>query len=270
MAGTNGSGAYAVVTGASSGIGRELARILADEGYDLLINAEDAELADAERELSGSGVAVEAVRADLSKPKGVKDLYARIEAAGRPVDVLCLNAGIGAGGAFAKGTDLDKELRLIDLNVRSTVHLAKLVLAGMVDRGEGRILLTSSIASTMPGTYQAVYNGSKSFVQSFAKAVRAELADAGSEVVITSLMPGPTETEFFERADMLDTPVGADDKDDAGKVARQGYDALMRGDEQVVAGSLMNKVQAYGGRLIPDRVKAELHRRMAQPGGARK
>lgn len=270
MAGRNGSGKYAVVTGASSGIGRELALVLAEEGYDLLINAEDAELADVERELASSGAGVEAVTADLSKPKGVKDLYARIEASGRPVDVLCLNAGIGGGGAFAKGTDLNKELRLIDLNVRSTVHLCKLVLGDMTERGEGRILFTSSIASTMPGTYQAVYNASKSFVQSFAKAIRAELADAGSEIVITSLMPGPTETEFFERADMLDTPVGAADKDDAGKVARQGYDALMRGDEQVVAGSLMNKVQTYGGRLIPDRVKAELHRRMAQPGAAKR
>lgn len=264
------SGKYAVVTGASTGIGRELARILADEGYDLLICAENPELEEAERDLGTRGVAVEAVKADLSKPKGVKDLYARIEASGRPVDILCLNAGIGEGGGFAtkKRTDLDKELRIVDLNCRSTVHLCKLVLTDMVERDAGRVLITSSIASAIPGAFQAVYNASKSFDQSFALALRNELKDTG--VSVTSLMPGPTETEFFERAGMMDTDVGQSEKDDAAEVARQGFDALMKGDEQVVGGSLMNKVQTYGGRLIPDRVKAEMHRRMAEPGSGRK
>jgi short-subunit dehydrogenase len=257
----------AVVTGASSGIGYELAKILAEEGYDLLINAEDDELAQAQRDLRELGSDVDAAQIDLSDESGVDALYERISTAGRPVDVVALNAGIGAGGDFMRGTDLQKELRLIDLNVRSTVQLAKLVGRDMVERNEGRILFTSSIASTMPGSFQAVYNASKSFVQSFAMALRNELKD--TDVVVTSLMPGPTDTEFFKRADMEDTKVGADEKDDPGEVARQGYEALMNGDAKVVAGSLMNKVQAsVAGRILPDGVKAEMHRNMAEPGSA--
>jgi uncharacterized protein len=257
---------FAVVTGASSGIGYELAKVLADNGYDLLINAEDAELAEAETELRQSGAEVISVRADLAEASGVKELYRRIGETGRPVDVIALNAGIGAGGAFVGDTELEKELRLVDLNVRSTVHLAKLVLPDMVARNSGRVLFTSSIASTMPGAFQAVYNASKSFVQSFALAIRNELKD--TEVTITSLMPGPTETEFFERADMQDTKVGADEKDDAAEVARQGFDALMAGEAKVVAGSFKNKVQVAAGRVLPDGAKAEMHRNMAEPGSA--
>jgi short-subunit dehydrogenase len=255
----------AVVTGASSGIGFELARILAENGYDLVIAAEDAELADAERQLSQT-TSVEAVKVDLSTPQGVEDLYQRLSSATRPVEVLALNAGIGAGGAFATETPLDKELELIDLNVRSTVHLCKLVLGDMVGRDEGKILFTSSIASTMPGSFQAVYNASKSFVQSFAQAIRNELKDTG--VTVTSLMPGPTETEFFERAGMEDTKIGAEEKDDPAEVARQGFEALMAGREKVVAGSTMNKVQTMAGKIIPDSKKAEMHRQMAEPGSA--
>jgi short-subunit dehydrogenase len=177
---------------------------------------------------------------------------------------LALNAGIGAGGAFATGTDLQDELKLIHLNVRSTVHLAKHVVADMVARDEGHILFTSSIASTMPGAFQAVYNASKSFVQSFALALRNELKD--TNVTITSLMPGPTDTEFFARADMLDTKVGAGDKDDPADVARDGFEAMMAGDERVVSASLSTKLQGRAGRLMPDSAKAALHRRMAEPG----
>jgi short-subunit dehydrogenase len=137
----------------------------------------------------------------------------------------------------------------------------------MVARDEGRILFTSSIASTMPGSFQAVYNASKSFVQSFALALRNELKD--TNVTITSLMPGPTETEFFERADMLDTKVGASGKDDAAEVARAGYEALMSGDERVVASSISTKLQGRLSRLLPDSVKAEMHRSMAEPGSAK-
>lgn len=253
---------FAVITGASSGIGYELARVFAENGFDLLINAED-DLSDARRTLANEETNVEAVRADLAKPRGVEKLYDRIQKAGRPIDALALNAGIGAGGAFAGDTDLDQELELIDLNVRSTVHLSKLVVPGMVRRGDGRILFTSSIASTMPGTFQAVYNASKSFVQSFALALRRELKGTG--VTVTSLMPGPTETEFFERAHMEDTRVGSSDKDDPAQVAQQGFDALMKGKEKVVAGSLTNKLMAYGGRFVPERAKAEAHRLMAEP-----
>jgi short-subunit dehydrogenase len=175
-------------------------------------------------------------------------------------------AGIGAGGAFATETALADELKLIDLNVRSTVHLCKLVLSDMVGRDEGRVLFTSSIASTMPGAFQAVYNASKSFVQSFSLALRNELKDTG--ITITSLMPGATETEFFERAGMEDTKVGAGEKDDPAEVAQEGFDALMAGQEKVVAGSFKNRAQVAAGRLMPDAAKAEMHRGMAEPGSA--
>lgn len=257
---------FAVVTGASSGIGFELARVFATEGFDLLIAAEDAELRLALEELKKSGAGVEAHRVDLATEAGVIELYRHIQNSGRPVDAIALNAGIGAGGAFATETVLSDELKLIDLNVRGTVHLCKLLVADMVERDAGRILFTSSIAATMPGPFQAVYNASKSFVQSFALALRNELKDTG--VTVTSLMPGPTDTEFFERAEMEDTEVGAGEKDDPAEVARQGFDALMAGKEKVVAGAFKNRAQAAAGRVLPDSVKAEKHREMAEPGSA--
>ena len=255
----------AIVTGASSGIGFELAREFAENGFDLVVNASGERIAGAARELEATGATVEAVQADLATPTGVEDLYGRI--AGRPVAAAALNAGVGAGGAFATDTELADELRLIDLNVRSTVHLAKLLVRDMVARDEGRILFVSSIASTMPGAFQAVYNASKSFVQSFAMALRDELKD--TQVTVTSLMPGPTDTEFFERADMLDTKVGAGDKDDPADVARKGFEALMAGKERAVAASLSTKLQGRGSRLLPDSAKAAMHRRMAEPGSGR-
>jgi uncharacterized protein len=256
----------AVVTGASSGIGLELARQFADHGFDLVVAAEDAELAGAAEDLRARGAHVDALQVDLATHCGVEELWARIQADGRPLHAAALNAGIGAGGAFAGGTELEQELRVVDLNVRSTVHLAKHVVGAMAERGQGRVLFTSSIAATMPGAFQAVYNASKSFVQSFAVALREELKDRG--VTVTALMPGPTDTEFFSRADMLDTKVGAGKKDDPADVARQGFEALMDGDERVVAASLTTKLQGRGSRLLPDRAKAALHRGMAEPGSA--
>jgi short-subunit dehydrogenase len=256
----------AVITGASSGIGLELARQFAEHGFDLIVAAEDDELTAAAGSLDGADVQVDAVRVDLATPAGVGQLYERIQASNRPVDALALNAGIGSGGAFVE-TELEDELKLVDLNVRSVVHLAKLVVRDMVARGEGRVLITSSIASTMPGSFQAVYNASKSFDQSFALALRNELKDTG--ITVTSLMPGPTDTEFFERAEMLDTKVGSGDKDDPVDVARDGFEALMAGDERVVSASLSTKIQARAGRVLPDSVKAEMHRKMAEPGSAK-
>jgi short-subunit dehydrogenase len=253
------SQSLAVVTGASSGIGYELAKLFAENGFDVIAAAEDDAIATAAAEIGA-----QAVQVDLAEPAGVEELYRRI--GGRPVDALALNAGIGAGGAFATDTDLAQELTIVDLNCRSTVHLAKLVVRDMVARDAGRVLFTSSIASTMPGAFQAVYNASKSFVQSFALALRNELKD--TNVTVTALMPGPTETEFFERADMLDTKVGAGEKDDPADVARDGFEALMDGDERVVSHSLSTKLQGKGSRLLPDGVKAEMHRRMAEPGSA--
>jgi short-subunit dehydrogenase len=262
---------FAVVTGASSGIGFELAKQFAINNYDLLIAAEDDELATAAHELRALDAQVDAVQADLATDAGVDELYAAIKATGRPVDAIALNAGIGAGGSFAgpdqDRTPLDLELQIVDLNVRSTVHLAKHVIGDMVARGEGKVLFTSSIASTMPGAFQAVYNASKSFVQSFALALRNELKD--TNVTITSLMPGPTDTEFFERADMLDTKVGADDKDDPADVARDGFEALMAGKERVVSASMKTKAQGRASRFMPDSAKAEMHRKMAEPGSGK-
>jgi uncharacterized protein len=254
----------ALVTGASSGIGFELARQFAENDFDLVVAAEDEQLTGAAREL-GEAV-VESVQVDLATPDGVEELWRRVQALGRPVEAAALNAGVGQGGAFAD-IDLHAELRLIDLNVRSTVHLAKYVVREMAARNEGRILFTSSIGATQPGTFHAVYNASKSFVQSFALAIRNELKDTG--VTVTSLMPGPTETEFFERADLEDTRVGAsDNKDDPGQVAEQGFEALMNGEEQVVAGSLTTKIMGRSGRFVPDSLKAKAHAKMAEPGSA--
>src|SRR5829696_5571868 len=167
----------ALVTGASSGIGLELAKQFAEHDFDLIVTAEDDELATAAATLQGMGGRVEAVRVDLAAGGGVAELWRRVTAAGRPLDAAALNAGRGAGGAFATDTELADELEIIDLNVRSTVQLAKYVVRDMVERDAGRILFTSSIASTMPGSFQAAYNASKSFVQSFAMALRDELKD---------------------------------------------------------------------------------------------
>jgi uncharacterized protein len=253
----------ALVTGASSGIGFELAKQFADNGYDLVVAAEDEELADAARDLAARGAHVEPVKVDLGTTEGVDELYQHVIQAGRPLDAAALNAGIGSGGSFDE-TPLEQELQLVDLNVRSTVQLAKYVVRDMTRRGKGRILFTSSIASTMPGTFAAVYNASKSFVQSFALALREELGDRG--VTVTSLMPGPTETEFFERAGMTDTKLGSSEKDDPADVARDGFEALMAGKERVVSASLKTKVQGRAGRLMPDSVKAKMHEKQARPG----
>ena len=260
---------FAVVTGASSGIGFELARQFAKNGFDLLIAAENPEIATAARLLTDEEQAdVRPVRIDLSTYDGVEELYSAIVTNARPVDAIALNAGVGHGGDFTTGTQLEKELNIIDLNVTSTVHLAKRVLPDMVQRGEGKVLFTSSIAATMPGSFQAVYNASKSFVQSFADAIRNELKDTG--VTVTSLMPGPTDTNFFDRAGMRDTKVGAGEKDDPAEVAAQGFKALMEGDDHVVAGSVKNKMQVLAGKVLPDSMKAQMHRDMAEPGSAQR
>jgi len=256
----------AVVTGASSGIGYELARQFADHGYDLVIAAENPEIEQAAASLRRDGeTAVQPVQVDLATYEGVEQLHAAITQTGRDVDAIAINAGRGIGGDFTRDTELRDELNVIDLNVTSTVHLAKRVLPEMARRGQGRVLFTSSIAATMPGSFQAVYNASKAFVQSFAEAVRNELKDTG--VTVTALMPGPTDTEFFSRAEMEDTKVGAGKKDDPATVAEQGFQALMRGDDHVVAG-MKNKVQVAAARVTPDTMKAEQHRKMAEPGSA--
>lgn len=255
----------ALVTGASSGIGRELAKEFAQHGFDLVITAEDGALQTVAAELSGGDdpVRVETVQADLRTSGGVEQLYAAVVATGRPLAAAALNAGVGRGGAFIDN-DLADELEIIDLNITSTVHLAKLVLRDMAARDEGRVLITSSIASTMPGPFQAVYNASKSFLQSFSEGVADELKDTG--VTITALMPGPTDTNFFHRAELEDTRMGQASKDDPAQVAAQGFKAMMAGEDKVVAGSLTTKAQEAANKVLPDRLKSAAHRKMAEPG----
>jgi short-subunit dehydrogenase len=253
----------AVVTGASSGIGLELARQCAEHGFDLVIAA-DERVRWAGEELRRTGAEVTAIEADLATAGGVEHLHQTIVDRGRPVDALVLNAGTGTGGPFVD-IDLADDLRVIDLDVRSTVHLAKLVVPDMVARGAGRVLMTSSIAADLPGTWQATYNASKAFVQSFALALRAELD--GSGVTVTALMPGPTDTPFFSRAPGMEgTRIDDGPKDDPSDVAADGFAAMMAGDERVVSSSLRTKIQHLGTRVLPDRVKAELHRIMSAPG----
>jgi short-subunit dehydrogenase len=254
-----------MVTGASSGIGLELARQFAGHGFDLVVTAEDARLDAAAAELRRSGTDVRTVRADLRTADGVDRLWSAVTGIGRPLDAAVLNAGVGKGGPFVEN-ELADELAIIDVNVTSTVRLAKHVLRDMTAREEGRVLITSSVASTMPGSFQAVYNASKSFLQSFAEALQEELRD--SAVTVTSLMPGPTETDFFRRADMEDTRVGASSKDDAEQVAKQGFEALMKGERRVVAGSVSTRAMEAAGKVLPDALKAKGHRRMAEPGSA--
>lgn len=253
----------AVVTGASSGIGYELARCCAEDGFDLVVAADEAAIAKAAERLRALDASVTAVEADLSGPDGVERLVAAVGE--RPVELLLANAGRGLGHAF-----LDQQVgdirRVIDTNITGTVLLVHRIGRAMRQRGRGRILLTGSIAGFMPGSFQAVYNASKAFVDSFAWALRNELEDTG--VTVTCLMPGPTDTRFFERADMLDTRVGGEmDKDDARMVARKGYAAMMKGEDGVVTG-FSNKIQAAMAHMAPAGTLAEQHRKMAEPGSA--
>jgi short-subunit dehydrogenase len=260
----------AVVTGASSGIGYELAKQFGQNGFDVVVAAEDAELAQAAARLrTDTDAQITPVQADLATVDGCEELYQRTQALGRPVDAIALNAGIGPGGDFFADTDLFAELKTIRLNVDHVVHLTKRFGVDMVARGEGRILITSSVLASQPAPYQAVYGGSKAFVQSLAEALRQELADKGADVTITALQPGPTDTEFFDRGDLTDSRLGASDhKDDPAKVAEQGFQALMKGKSSVVAGNPGNKVHALVNELVPDTLAAKVSKPLTRPGGA--
>ena len=252
----------ALVTGASSGIGFELARQFAQHGYDLVVAAEDAGIHEVPGKLTGTSVVARAVQVDLRTADGVEHLYATAVQGDRPLSAAALNAGVGMGDMFIK-SDLRDDLDVVDLNVRSTVHLAKLILRDMASRDDGMVLFTSSVASMMPGSYQSVYNASKSFVQSFSEALRDELRDTG--ITVTALMPGPTDTNFFHRAKLDATPVGKMSKDDPAQVARQGFEALMRGDQKVVGGSVSSMVMGTVSRVLPDNVKAIGSRLLSKP-----
>lgn len=256
---------FAIVTGASTGIGFELAELAAENGYDLLVVADEPLIDAAARDFEHHGVTVTSIEADLATLEGVDQLLDATQ--GRRIDLLCANAGRGLGRGFL-GQDVGEWRRVIDTNVTGTVYLLQRVLREMVSQGGGKVLITGSIAGFMPGSFQAVYNGTKAFIDSFADALRNELKDS-KNLTITTLMPGATETEFFERADMLDTKVGQQEKDDPAKVARDGWDAMMKGEAHIVSG-WKNKLQAAAAHVTPAGVLAEQHRKMAEPGTAEK
>lgn len=255
---------FAVITGASTGIGFELAGLAAQNGYRLLIVADEPLIDAAADDLRARGAEVESLEADLATIEGVDALIAATD--GQRIDVLCANAGRGLGHAF-----LDQEVadwrRVVDTNITGTIYLLHHVLQDMVAHDDGKILVTGSIAGFIPGSFNAVYNGTKAFVDNFTDALRNEIKDAKG-VTITTLMPGPVDTEFFDRAGMLDTSVGADPKkSDPADVAKDGWDALMDGKASVVSG-WKNKVQASLANVTPAGILAEQHRKMAEPGSA--
>jgi uncharacterized protein len=254
----------AVVTGASTGIGYELARCCADNGFDLLIAADEPAIHEASRTLDSSGARVEAVEADLATSAGVEKLVGAIN--GRDVEALLANAGRGLGKSF-----FDEDFRdvrhVLDTNITGTIDLIQRVGRQMRAKGRGRILITGSIAGFMPGSFSAVYNGTKAFLDSFSFAIRDELKDSG--VTVTCLMPGVTDTEFFRRAGLMDTKLGTQKKDDPAEVARIGFDAMMKGEGDVVSG-WKNKLQTAMAAVTPAGTLAEQHRQRAEPGTAEK
>src|SRR5690349_18521583 len=258
---------FAVVTGASTGIGFELARQCVEHDFDVLICADDARgIHEAAQHLGAGGATVISVTADLATPEGVEKLAKEIEASGRNVDALLLNAGIGVNGPFIE-TPLDEELRMIALNCTSVIHLAKRIVPQMAVRGKGRVLITASVASTSPAPYLAVYGATKAFDLSFAEALRNELKDSG--VTVTALQPGATDTEFFDRAEMGDTKVGQGKKDDPADVAKAGFEAMMKGKDKVIAASFKSKLEGIAGEVLPETVKANMQGKQTKPGSAK-
>jgi len=253
----------AVVTGASTGIGLELAKCCAGDDYDLLIAADEPLINDAAEQLKRYGGQVEALEADLSTTEGVDQLYQKV--GGRPVAALVANAGRGLGKGFLD-QDFKEARRVVDTNITGTIYLIHKVGNDMRRLGEGKILITGSIAGFMPGSFQAVYNGTKAFIDSFSEAIREELKGTG--ITVTCLMPGATETEFFKRADLMDTKIGQEKKMDPADVAKQGYDAMLAGDGQVITG-WKNKMQAAMAHVLPAEQLAKQHTKEAAPGTAK-
>lgn len=253
---------FAIVTGASTGIGYHLARRCAEHGFDLLVAADEPKIHQAVADFRALGVGADAVEVDLATASGVDELVAA--AKGRPVDALLANAGQGLGKGFLD-QDFDEVRAVVDTNITGTIYLLHKVGQAMRSRGCGRILITGSIAGFIPGSFEAVYSGTKAFIDSFSFALRNELEDSG--VTVSCLMPGATDTEFFARADMLDTKVGADKKADPADVARVGFEAMMDGEGDVVAG-WKNKLQVAMAHVTPASLLAAQHRKMAEPGSA--
>ena len=260
------SNQLALVTGASSGIGFNLAKVFAERGFELVIASYGEGLEHAERELVGLnlGVQVRSIQADLASFESIEKLWAEVESEGRPVDAAAVNAGVGVGGLFAE-TDLQQEINLVRLNVEGTVHLTKRLVQHMVARGQGHILITASIAGEMVAPREAVYAASKAFDLSFAKSLRAELEGTG--VTVTALQPGPTDTNFFHRAGMDNTQLGQEGKKESSPydVAKKGIEALFDGEQHVYAASLKTKMEGAMSNVTPDSVQAAMHDKLAKP-----
>lgn len=253
----------AVVTGASTGIGYELARLCAKNGFNLIVAADESGIADAARDFEALGASVETVEADLATLEAVDRLLGIIGT--RPVDALIANAGRGLGHAFLD-QDFERVRHVVDTNITGTIYLIQKVGRAMRERDAGRILIVGSIAGFLPGSFMAVYNGTKAFIDSFSFALRNELKD--TSVTVSCLMPGPTDTEFFRRADMLDTKFARDKKDDAAMVAKVGFEAMMKGEADVVSG-WKNKIQSTLANVTPAGMLAEQNRKMAEPKSSR-
>ncbi len=249
----------ALITGASTGIGYHLAREFAENGYDLIVVANEERIFSSAEDFRALGVHVDAYHLDLS----VDDNLHHLASVVRSLDALVLNAGMAVYGDFVRHNALDEELKLVNTNIVSVVVLSKLLVPKLFSSERPRVLLTSSIASRMPGPLYATYAASKAFVQSFGEALRNELSD--TKVKVTCLMPGATDTPIFARSGMQDTVVGHKSKDRASAVAHQGFVALMRGDDHVIASSLLSKIQGMGARFLPERLLAYLHRQQTKP-----
>ncbi|QUH02942.1 SDR family NAD(P)-dependent oxidoreductase [Saccharopolyspora erythraea] len=253
----------ALVTGASNGIGYELAILFAKKGFDLVATGRSEKIHDAAEEFTRLGAHVEAVRADLSAHDAVEKVWQEVEATGRPLEAAAINAGVSIGGAFLDN-DLDDELNLISLNITSVVHLAKRVSTAMARQRRGRILITSSLSATLPTPYETVYGPSRAFTRMFALGLREELRDSG--VTVTTLMPGATNSDFHARAGMNNTAFGPTaNKNDKVEVARQGFEAMLAGRAQVVGGDRTTKRTALLHRFLPETLKAVRHARKAKP-----
>jgi uncharacterized protein len=255
---------YAVVTGGTSGIGYELARLLAKDEYNLVLIARDEEqLLYVSHELMREfGINVIAISRDLFDPENAFKVYREVIDRGIQTDILINDAGQGHYGQFAD-TDIRKELDIIKLNISSLVVLTKLFLKDMLPRKSGKIMNVSSIASKAPGPWHSVYHATKAFVQSFTEAIHNEVKDSG--VTITALLPGVTATDFFNKADMLESKVVQEEKmDDAATVAKDGYEALMKGDDKVVSG-LKNKMKVAMSNMVTDATAAEQMKKQQEP-----
>ncbi len=253
---------FAIITGASTGIGFELATLAAKDGYDILVVADEPLIHDAARDFQQFGTSVQAIQADLATIEGVDTVLAATN--GRRIDVLCANAGRGLGHGF-----LDQKVEdwrhVVETNITGTIYLLQRALPDMVARNDGKILVVGSVAGYIPGAFQAVYNGTKAFIDSFTEALRNELKEADG-LTISTLMPGPVDTEFFARGDLLDTQVGSDpNKRSAEDVASDGWKAMMRGKPSVFSG-WTTKIQGVIANVVPGSVLAEQHRKMAEPG----